>query len=115
MQHPNHQLHQLFSQGDVRCPEQPISASRPSVVQWLVVISSGPTPLWAPLPIALGVQLEHMHSQEVLHPSSQDNPRTFHLPIPDPESAHMLLFGTNLTHTPGMTVKVNMRTGHVTY
>ena len=108
---PEVQHDPVFLMGDARLPERQAPRPLAAVVQWMTVIAAGPVPLWTPVPLPLAASLEQMHAQEVRHPSSADLPRTFHLPLPDFDSAQAILFGTNIPFVLGMSVKVNMRTG----
>ena len=108
---PEMQHDPVFLMGDARLPERQAAGPPAAVVQWMTVISAGYVPLWSPVPLPLAAALEQMHAQEVRHPSTADLPRTFHLPLPDFDSAQAILFGTNIPFVSGMSVKVNMRTG----
>ena len=100
-----------FATADQRCPPSNSSPRTSQVVQWLVVIASGHVPLWSPLTLNLGQQLERMHEQEARFPSSASNPRWFHLPILCADDALPLCFGTNIPYYNGLSIRVNMRTG----
>ena len=102
-----------FARGDSRCSSS-TSASSATVVQWIAVVAAGPLPLWIPLPISIGAQLEQMHAQEARYPSSDAHPRQFLLPVTSREDAYLLLFGTNVPYRDGLALSVSMRTGHYT-